>query len=177
MPNRLFISFSGRSGGNCDQIARFLADADDQILCFRDLQAHPCSLCHYECFTSECPYRADGIYTLYSKMITYDQTVLIVPMYCGNPSSLYFMFNERCQDYFMHHDTWNEIIRRLYIIGVYSSQEASPDFIPCLSKWFDGTNIRNHVLGVERHLYGQQLQDSVLDVPEVQQDLRDFLPH
>lgn len=175
MAHRLFISFSGRSGGNCDQIARFLATADDQIVCFRDLQAHPCSGCHYECFSNKCPYRADGIYALYSQMTIYDQIVLIVPMYCGSPSSLYFMFNERGQDYFMHNDTYEEILRRLYIIGIYGSRETSPDFIPCLSKWFDGTTICNHVLGIERHLYGQQLQDSVLDVPEVQHALRDFL--
>lgn len=176
MAKRLFISFSGRSGGNCDQIARFLAGADDRIVCFRDLQAHPCSLCHYECFTSECPHRSDGVYALYSSMTDFDQVVLLVPMYCGNPSSLYFLFSERCQDYFMHNDTWEAIIRRLYIIGVYGSREASPDFIPCLSKWFDGTTIRHHVLGLQRHLYGQQLQDSLLDVPEVQHTLRDFLP-
>lgn len=176
MPHRLFISFSGRAGGNCDQIAQFLAGSDDRIVCFRDLQAHPCANCRYECFSGECIHRADGVYDLYASMLRYDQVVLTVPMYCGHPSSLYFIFNERCQDYFMHNDTYDTILRRLYIIGVYGSRDAAPDFIPCLEKWFSGTTIRDHVLGIERHLYGQQLQDSVLAVPAVRKALLDLLP-
>lgn len=160
----LIISFSGRANGNCDQIAAFASDHDDQIVYFRELNAHPCSNCEYECFHGECKYRMDGIYALYADMLRYDKVILIVPMYCGNPSSLYFIFNERCQDYFMHNDTYDRIIGKCYVIGIYGKRENFPDFIPCLGKWFAGSPQCSRVMGIERHQYGLKLEDSVLDV-------------
>lgn len=171
----LIISFSGRENGNCDRIARFIASDRDRIVCFRELNIHPCFGCGYECFSGPCKYREDDIYGLYGEMCSYDKVILIVPMYCGNPASLYFIFNERCQGYFMHNDTYGEIIRRLYIIGVYGKGETTPDFIPCLEKWFSGSPYRNRVLGIERHLYSQKLRDDLLDVAEVREMIRDFL--
>lgn len=79
---------------------------------------------------------------------------MVVPMYCGNPSSLYYCFNERSQDYFMcHGDDYISFAERLFIIGVYGSSKKTPDFIRCLKKWFEGTPFMHHVLGIERHLY------------------------
>lgn len=169
------ISFSGRTNGNCDQIASFIAGPQDQVVFFRDLHVHPCSGCEYECFHSECKYRADDLYALYDTMCHYNKVILIIPMYCGNPSSLYFVFQERCQDYFMHNDVYEAFIQRLYIIGVYGKQKNSPDFIPCLEKWFDSTPYRNRVLGIERHLHGQTMQDAILDVPEEKARIRGFV--
>lgn len=171
----LIISFSGRENGNCDQIARYIAASGDKIIYFRDLNVHPCYGCGYECFSGVCRYRADDIYGLYSNMCSFSKVILLVPMYCGNPASLYFTFNERCQDFFMHNDTYDEIIRRLYIIGIYGSAEETPDFIPCLEKWFSGSEYRNRVLGIERHLYGQRMDDNVLDVDEVKEKIDRFL--
>ncbi len=173
--SKLIISFSGRENGNCDQIAKFIASGDDQIVHFRELNVHPCSDCGYECFRDACKYRADDGYRLYSEMCSYDRVILIVPMYCGNPASMYFIFNERGQDYFMHNDTYEEIIKRLYIIGIYGNAETTPDFIPCLKKWFSGSSCQNHVLSIERHRYSQKLQDCVLDVPEIKTKIQDFL--
>ncbi len=172
---RLIISFSGRENGNCDRIARYIASSDDKIVRFRQLQVHPCSGCDYECFGGECKYRSDDIYSLYDEMCRYEKVILIVPMYCGNPSSLYFIFNERCQDYFMHNDTYEKIIERLYIIGIYGNAETTPDFIPCFEKWFTCSPYRNHVLGIERHAYGQTLRDNVLDIAEVKATIQKFL--
>ena len=171
----LIITFSGREGGNCDRIAKYIASGNDKIVYFRDLDAHPCSGCGYECFCGDCKYRSDDVYGLYSEMCRYDRVILLVPMYCGNPASLYFIFHERCQDYFMHNETYEEIVKRLYIIGVYGRRETTPDFIPCFEKWFNGTPYQNRVLGIERHLYGQGLHDNVLDVQEVVEKLRDFI--
>lgn len=61
------------------------------------------------------------------------------------------------------------------VIGVYGKQETSPDFIPCLEKWFDCSPYRNRVLGIERHLHGQTMQDSILDVPEEKTRIRGFV--
>ena len=63
-------------------------------------------------------------------MNNYDKVILIVPMYCGNPSSLYFVFNERCQGYFNGNpDKYDDIVKRMYFIGVYGSKEESPHFL------------------------------------------------
>lgn len=171
----LIISFSGRNNGNCDQIAQLIAGGEDTIIYFRELNAHSCSGCSYECFQGSCKYRSDDVYRLYEQMCRYDKVLLIVPMYCGNPASLYFIFNERSQDYFVHNDTYDDIIRRLYIIGIYGKADDTPDYIPCLEKWFEHSPYHNRVLGIERHLYGQKLQDSVLDIEEVKEKLFSFI--
>lgn len=172
---KLIIGFSGRRNGNCDGIASYIANSGDRIVRFGELKARGCSNCGYECFDGECKYRADEVYGLYESMLQYDRVVLIVPMYCGNPSSLYFTFNERGQDYFMHNDTYDEIVKRLYIIGVYGSKEANADFVPCLEKWFEGSNYENRVLGIERHLYGQRLDDCILDIEKERVRIDEFL--
>lgn len=172
----LIISFSGRAKGNCDSIAEFISNQDDEIIYFRDKNIHACSKCEYECFAGECKYRGDDLYAIYDSMPRFDKVILIVPMYCGNPSSLYFTFNERCQDYFIHNeDKYDDIISRLYIIGVYGKQESTPDFITCLEKWFECSEYENHVLGIERHKYNQRMQDSILDVEDVRMSLGEFL--
>ena len=171
----LIISFSGREKGNCDQIAEYISANDDKVVYFRTLTVHPCSDCQYECFSGECKYRSDDIYGLYSDMLHYDKVILIVPMYCSNPCSLYFVFNERCQDYFTHNDTYSEIVDRLYIIGVYGNKEIFPDFIPCFEKWFDCSMRKKRVFGIERHPYQQKINDSVLEIDEIKDKIDAFL--
>lgn len=171
----LIISFSGREGGNCDQLADHIAAPKDKVIRFRDLQAHPCAACQYQCFSGVCKYRSDDVYTLYDSMGGFDRVVLIVPMYCGNPASLYFIFNERGQDYFSHNDTYGEIVKRLYIIGIYGSEDETPDYIPGLEKWFSGSPWRGRVLGIQRHHYGQKMRDRILDVAEVTEKIKKFL--
>lgn len=175
----LIISFSGRKNGNCDQIGEYIALAgtgDDRLVRFRELNVHPCSGCEYECFGGACRYREDDIYSLWEETGSYDRVILIVPMYCGNPASLYFVFNERSQDYFSHNESdYEDVIRRLYIIGVYGKAKTSPDFVSCLEQWFEGSGYTGRVLGIERHLYGQKIGDRVLDVAEVAEKIREFL--
>lgn len=173
---KLFISFSARKDGNCDEIAKFLAKEEDQIIYFRELNIHSCSNCDYECFDNCCKHRNDDIYNLYEDMQKYQKVVFIVPMYCGNPSSLYFVFKERSQDYFMHNeDKYENFVKRLFIIGIYGDSNQSPDFISCFEKWFDGTKYSNHVLGIERHKYNLKLKDSVLEVDELKIIIDEFI--
>ncbi len=172
---KLFISFSAREEGNCGTIARYLAGAGDEIVHFAGLHAHGCMDCAYECFGGVCPHRTDGVYDLYRRMLLSDCTCLLVPLYGGNPSSLYFAFCERGQDFFCSEEIWQETIRKLYIIGVCGARAESPDFLPCLNKWFDGTKYAGRVLGLERHLYGQKMGDLLLDAAEVREKLDQFL--
>lgn len=173
---KLLISFSARANGNSDKVAEHLALEGDKIIHFRDMNIHSCRNCNYECFSDYCKYHHDDIYHLFEEMNTYQKTILIVPMYCGNPSSLYFVFNERCQDYFMHHeDTYENIIKRLFIIGIYGTKEQSPDFISCFEKWFNGSKYSNHVLGIERHKYNLEMKDSILDIEEIKTSINEFI--
>ncbi len=173
---KLFISFSARENGNCDNIARFLSSEQDEIIYFRDKQYHVCADCDYECFDGPCKYRSDDVYGIFENMQQYQKIIFIVPMYCSNPSSLYFAFNERSQDYFtQNEDKYNDLVKKLFIIGVYGDKEKSPDFVPCLEKWFDGSKYSNHVLGVERHKYNLKLKDSVLDNDEARAMISEFI--
>lgn len=172
----LLISFSARKDGNCDEIAKFLANDDDTIVHVRDLDIHGCANCDYECFADGCKYRNDEIYSLYDSMKGYQKVLFIVPMYCGNPASLYFMFHERSQDYFMcHEEEYENLIKKLFIIGVYGCEENSPDFLACFEKWFDGTPYTNHVLGIERHKYNLKLKNCILDVEKIKSKLHEFI--
>lgn len=170
---KLFVSFSARENGNCGQIMNFLKEPQDRAVYYKDLKTHGCRDCGYECMRAQCKYRDDEAYSLYESFLTYDKVILLVPMYCGNPSSLYFSFNERGQDFFMSHEKdFFAIAEKLFIIGIYGSREESPDFIRCLENWFEGTPFCRHVLGIERHLYRQRPEDSVLDVPDVRKALK-----
>lgn len=172
----LIISFSARKNGNCDQISEFIANGIDKIIYFRNTNVHNCCNCDYECFQNYCKYHDDEVYQIYNSFSDYEKVILVVPMYCGNPSSLYFTFNERCQDFFMHNEiAYEDIISRLYIIGVYGNKDETPDFIPCFEKWFHCSNHTNHVLGIERHKYNQKMGDRILDVEEVRAEIMSFL--
>lgn len=172
----LLISFSGREHGNCDDILEYISTKEDTTVYFRNLNVHNCSNCTYECFDGNCKYRQDDIYDLYASMPMYDKIFLIVPMYCGNPSSLYFKFNERSQDYFMHNEEcYKLIVSKMYIIGVYGDSNKTPDFIPCLEKWFDCSQHNNHVLGIERHQYELKLNDKLLSFEEVKNKIKVFV--
>lgn len=172
---KLIISFSARRDGNCGDVARYIARNEDRIVHFADLHANGCTGCNYDCFHGRCSHREDGVYALYASMAQYDQVILVVPMYGGNPSSLYFAFCERGQDFFRTDECWNNVLSRLYIIGIYGSATVSPDFIPCLEKWFKGSAYTERVLGLERHLHQQRMADRLLDLNEVCNQINVFL--
>lgn len=172
----LIISFSARENGNCVCIAYYLSKDNDKIVLYKDLNTQGCKNCNYECFSTMCKYREDDIYKLFESMKEYQKVILIVPMYCGNPSSLYFSFNERSQDYFSYNqDEYDKILAKLYIIGIYGSNSETPDFIQCLSKWFSCCEASNHILGIERHRYNQKMSDRIIDVYDVKRKLNRFM--
>lgn len=139
----LAVSFSGRKDGNCDRIAKYISGEGDLVLFMREISTQPCADCGYECMSGRCRYRDDGIYSFFDKISAADRIFYIVPMYCGNPSALYFILNERCQDYFMHHESqYEKILEKLYIIGVYGSSEDSPDFLDSFARQYGFGGIR-----------------------------------
>ena len=75
----------------------------------------------------------------------------------------------------MHKDGYEEILKHTYIIGIYGSEKETPDFIPCLERSFSAISLKGHVLGLERHLYGHKMSDSLLDSENVRQKLAAFI--
>lgn len=172
----LIITFSGRTAGNCNAVANYIKRDADVIADFGTLSIHSCSQCRYECFNGVCKYRDDGIYGLYDRFRNYEKIILIVPMYCGNPSSLYFIFNERSQDFFTHNpEVYAELVRKMYFIGIYGSSEETPDFLRVFEKWFDCGEKEGHILGIERHKHNQKMEQCIIECEAVKQNLDRFM--
>ncbi|MGM9873888.1 MAG: helix-turn-helix domain-containing protein [Bacilli bacterium] len=175
-PNKdsnLFISFSGRDYGNCYDVAHRKMNDNDVYVAFKDLSYHPCSKCNYECFKKKCKYRNDDIYNLIDTSLRYKNIVLLVPEYCSNPSSLYFIFNERMQDYFhANEDKWDEFINKINIVAVFGSEEETPLFIPTLLNLVNGN--KNKILKIERHKYQLKPNDKVIDNKQLLEIIDNF---
>ena len=173
----LAISFSARKGGNCDQIANYLISSTvGKVLYFRDLSVHECSNCEYQCFGGQCIYRDDDAFPLYDCLTDFDRVYFVIPIYCGNPPSIYFKFAERAQDYFSKFPhKYEEIIKKLYIVAVCGLESDDKDFIRLLDRYFDFTSYKNRVLAIERHRYGLKLNEWVLEVEQVKSQLDEFL--
>ncbi len=174
----MVISFSGRKDGNCDTIAKYICQkTHDTYICFRDLHIHDCANCHYECFSSGCVYADDDMRKLYAQTKAENRLYLIVPIYCGNPCSMYYKFLERNQDVFSaYEDAFAAFVSKLFIIGVCGSEKEAPHFRSCLGDyWFHEQDQKKRVLLLERHTYNQKLNDSLLTVDEVRKKLELFL--
>lgn len=158
----LYISFSARSNGNSKNIIKYMMEDNDTFISFKDLFINSCSKCNYECMTiNKCKYRHDDIYNLLDTSIKYNKIVFVVPMYCGNPSSLYFTLMERMQDYFSNNEVnYSTFISKLHTIGIYGSNEESPLFIPLISSIL---NDFNKCLPIQRHKYEIKMSDSVMN--------------
>ncbi len=103
------VSFSGREKGNCHSISQLIADScqtnEVKLFFFSDLTVQPCGKCELECFgqESKCPYQEDGIFEIYEQITSSDLAYFVIPNYCDYPNANYFLFNERSQCYFQHH--------------------------------------------------------------------------
>lgn len=84
-------------------------------------------------------------------------------------------FNERCQGYFIYNDTYETILQKLYIIGIYGKKETTHDFFPCLEKLFAVSPYANRVLGIEWHKYEQKMSDCILAVDEAKMRILIFV--
>ncbi|MEE1243049.1 flavodoxin family protein [Frisingicoccus sp.] len=172
----IIVSFSGRKNGNSDTIAKYIAKQNDTIIYMRELSIQPCANCEYECFKGNCIYKDDGIYTLFDQCFKADKVFFIVPMYCGNPSALYFILNERSQGYFKHNEEkYNNFIERLYVIGIYGNSVDNPEFEQLFVRNYAFNNPEKHILGLERHKYGQKMKDFLLVEDEVEEKINRFM--
>ena len=164
--SNIYISFSARSGGNCDNVINYLKNESDTSLCFKDLFINSCSKCNYECMNcNKCKYRHDDVYELLDASIKYNKIIFVIPMYCGNPSSLYFTLMERMQDYFNNNeDKYDLFIKKLHVIGIYGSYKETPLFIPTISSIIDENN---KCLAIERHKYNIKMNELVINNKDI----------
>lgn len=95
-------------------------------------------------------------------------------MYCSNPSSLYFVFNERMQDYFSKNsDKWDAFVSKIKIIAIFGSEKETPLFVPTLSQLVNGDN--NKILKIERHVFNLKMKDRVIDNSSILKNIDLFL--
>ncbi len=81
-------------------------------------------------------------------------------MYCGNPSSLFFVLLERMQDYFSKNENkWDAFLTKLHFICIYGSDEETPYFI----EHFKSLVEENKILKIERHKYKQKMNDGIIE--------------
>lgn len=160
--SNLYISFSARDNGNSESVINYIKKEIDSYIKFKNLFYNNCSKCNYECMVkSKCKYRHDDIYNLLDTCIKYNKIVFVVPMYCSNPSSLYFTLMERMQDYFNNNEAnYSIFINKLHIIGIYGSDDETPLFRPTLISILDDNN---KFLPIQRHIYELKMNDSILN--------------
>ena len=160
--SNLYISFSARSNGNSENIVKYMMNDNDTFISFKDLFINSCNKCNYECMTiNKCKYRHDDVYNLLNNSIMYNKIIFVVPMYCGNPSSLYFTLMERMQDYFNSNESnYPLFVNKLHIIGIYGSNEETPLFIPLISSILDNID---KCLPLQRHKYEIKMNDLVIN--------------
>lgn len=157
-------------------IAKYISSEDDLTLYMREICIQPCADCDYECMSGQCKYHIDGVYALFEQFSIADKIFFIVPMYCGNPSALYFILNERSQGYFMRNENqYENMVEKLYIIGVYGNAEDYPDFLKTFAGQYGFTDVKKHILGLERHKYHQKINSFLLDEEDVKRKLSEFI--
>ena len=104
----------------------------------------------------------------------YKNIILLVPMYCSNPSSLYFIFSERMQDFFNNNSNkWNTFLKKLKIIAIFGSEEETPLFIPTLLQLVNGDNSK--ILKIERHKFNLKMDDKVTENKELLNKIDSFI--
>ncbi len=168
----LFISFSARENGNSIDIAKSLMAQNDKLIMFKDLRYTPCSNCNYECFSGICKYRNDDIYSLIDSFSKYKKIVFIIPIYCSNPPSIYFSFNERMQDYYNHNEEkYSILINKLFVVGILGSQEETPYFSKVIS---EGLKSSNRLLLIERHKHNLKMSDKIIEDDTLNHIIKDF---
>ena len=130
----VILSFSGRNGGNCEQISEFIEHfyIRTNVHSFKidNISASSCGGCNYECLRQdmECPRLTESLRRIMDSVMEADLVYYIVPNYCGYPCANYFAFNERSVGYFNQDrnlmDKYMAVKKRFIIISNTESNFA-----------------------------------------------------
>ncbi len=174
----IIVSFSSRSGGNCEQISEYV-----HVLCgdsakkyrFSDFSIHPCGDCQCECFANNqgCPYFDDMEYKLLDEICASDRTYFVLPNYCDYPCAHFFIFNERSQCFFQNHEERLDAYLRVPKRFIVVSNTGRDNFIEAMRQH---TNGEPEILFLSAKYYGKSsIAGDILDSDAAKSDIRNFL--
>ncbi len=170
----LFINFSGRkSKGNCISLIDYMVEnikpKDYDVISIKDLSIKPCINCDYECFDDkECINKDDELHSVFVNSLNFDVIINVVPIYCGNLSSLYQIYNERSQYYYMN-DSYCERQSKIKKIHIVVGN-ISPSLVYRLT----GTKKRTFI--ASPHSYNlKSISGSLLTSKDFIKDFNEFL--
>lgn len=176
------VSFSARKTGNCSLMADYIISKslnyEVKYISINDLDIHECKNCNYECMSERCIYHNDDAYLYFQSTKEVHRIIWIVPMYCGNPSSLYFKLNERSQDFWMKNESYyDEFLNKLFIIGIGNIDKGNP-FRQIFESMYSCSTVSSysHILILETHKYGlNSIKDSLIANQAVKEQINKFL--
>lgn len=164
------ISFSGRAGGSCSNIAEVLRQywkEEAEVYDFSNLSITPCGHCGYQCFQAgdKCPYFSDPVYGMYGAVVKSEVTCYIVPNYCDYPCANFFAFNERSQCFFQNHqellDAYLAVRKKFIVVSntgrenfesafrYHVSEEVDPDILFLSAKKYQKISIHGDLMDSE----------------------------
>lgn len=152
------LSFSNRSNGNCQSIAKLAAeayDADDvQVFSFSSFALTPCGNCDNACFHErmDCPYIDDNTYRIYERITESDLAIFVVPNYCGYPCSNFFVWNERGLCYFSGH---SELLDKYEAVRKQFIAVSNTDAAQLIAAFCYHTNEMPEILVLSAKAYGR----------------------
>lgn len=174
----LIVSFSGRKGGNCEQISEFIQEslgADAEVFRFSENTIQPCSDCQYQCFDDNrmCPHVDDAEFGLLRSICLSDLVYFVVPNYCDYPCANFFIFNERSQVFFQGYQErlmeYEAIPKKFIVI----SNSDSPNFAAAFDYHCENQPV---ILNLSAKKYGKlSISGDILTSEQAKQDILDFI--
>jgi len=174
----VILSFSGRKGGNCEQIADFIAQNSTipvKIYRMREQTIHMCGNCAYECFApgKECPHMADDERALLEQICNSDEVYFLVPNYCGGPPAMLYAFNERSVSYFAGHpgrlERYMNVPKKFIVVSSNQPETFRNAFL-------QHDRSAQKILWLSASAHGlQSMGTELLEVEEVQKQILQFM--
>lgn len=174
----VILSFSGRKGGNCEQIAEFIAKySENSVNLYRmhEQTIRMCGDCAYECFVpgKECPHMADDERALLEQICNSDEAYFLVPNYCGGPPAMLYAFNERSVSYFAGHperlERYMNVPKRFIVISSNQPETFRNAFL-------QHDRGEQKILWLSARAHGlRSMGTELLEVEEVQKQILEFI--
>ena len=176
------VSFSGRPAGNCSRIAEIIRQTWEMkgeavVYDFSAFRITPCGQCSYACFQKReaCPYFSDPEAAVCEEITGSDLTYFIVPNYCDYPCANFYIFNERGQCYFQHHeDLLNQYlaVRKKFIVVSNTNQ----DHFTAAFRYHIPENTTPDILFLSAKQFGKvSIHGDLTDSEDVKRILSDFI--
>ena len=175
--NIVILNFSGRNGGNCGEIGRFIEQYHENT----NIYSHnvgecwsPCGGCDYECLKQgvHCPVLTEEQRKVMDAIINADIVYYVVPNYCGFPSANFYAFNERSVGYFNLDRELTSRYRNVRKKFIIVSNSENPAFLQAMQQQAKEPEI----LYLKTSAYQKKsIAGDLITSEKAQNDLRAFL--